>query len=213
MKRDIENIGTFVEKTVIPLPIRAITFEKISTGRRPMESAIVPNIVVPTTEPTKNIDWPMVDFHCDSHTQLSCLDWNNFQDESIPPQNDCFNMHRCDLLHCSCFDIHDRIHRSIYRTILHRCCLPRKNWNLDHLLCMACNADLCNWRRYFESRLLFCSAEHRDNTWKEKIESVENARLMRAKTHLNSISGQNLLFNFLLLIKGLKCVHEIIRSF
>lgn len=73
MKRDNEKIGTFVVKTVIPLPISAITFEKISTGRRPIESAIPPNICVPKTEPTKNIDWPIVDFHAESHTQFNCF--------------------------------------------------------------------------------------------------------------------------------------------
>lgn len=56
MKRDNEKIGTFVVRTVIPLPISAITLAKISTGRRPSESANEPNICVPKTEPTKNID-------------------------------------------------------------------------------------------------------------------------------------------------------------
>lgn len=51
-----ENIGTFMEKTVIPFPIRAITLAKISTGNRPILSAKAPNICVPTTDPTKNID-------------------------------------------------------------------------------------------------------------------------------------------------------------
>lgn len=72
MKRDKEKIGTFVVRTVIPLPMRAITLAKISTGSRPIESAIAPNICVPKTEPTKNIDWPMVDFHAESHTQFNC---------------------------------------------------------------------------------------------------------------------------------------------
>lgn len=72
MKRDIENIGTFMEKTVMPFPNKAIIFEKISTGSRPIESAIEPKICVPTTEPTKNIDWPIVDFHAESHTQFNC---------------------------------------------------------------------------------------------------------------------------------------------
>lgn len=56
IKREIENIGTFAEKTVIPLPNKAIILAKISTGRRPTESAIEPKICVPKTEPTKNID-------------------------------------------------------------------------------------------------------------------------------------------------------------
>lgn len=71
MKRDNEKIGTFVENTVIPLPNRAITLEKISTGSRPNESAIAPNICVPKTDPTKNIDCPIVDFHAESHTQFN----------------------------------------------------------------------------------------------------------------------------------------------
>lgn len=56
MNRDIENIGTFVAKTVIPLPNNAMIFAKMSTGSRPIESAIAPNICVPKTDPTKNID-------------------------------------------------------------------------------------------------------------------------------------------------------------
>lgn len=56
INRDIENIGTLLEKTVIPFPNKAIIFEKISTGRRPIVSANEPKICVPTTEPTKNID-------------------------------------------------------------------------------------------------------------------------------------------------------------
>lgn len=73
IKRDIEKIGTFVVKTVIPLPTNAITLAKISTGSRPIESANWPNICVPKTEPTKNIDWPIVDFHVESHTQFNCF--------------------------------------------------------------------------------------------------------------------------------------------
>lgn len=71
MNRDIEKIGTFVEKSVIPFPIKAIMLEKISTGRRPIESANEPNTCVPTTEPTKNIDCPIVDFHAESQTQFN----------------------------------------------------------------------------------------------------------------------------------------------
>lgn len=41
-KREIEKIGTFDENTVIPLPISAITFENIKTGKRPLRSAIAP---------------------------------------------------------------------------------------------------------------------------------------------------------------------------
>lgn len=70
-KREIEKIGTVDEKTVIPLPINAITLAKIKTGKRPMRSAIAPKNCVPTTEPTKNIDWPIVDFHAESHTQFN----------------------------------------------------------------------------------------------------------------------------------------------
>lgn len=72
IKREIENIGTLIEKTVMPLPNSAIIFAKISTGRRPTESASEPNICVPKTEPTKNIDCPIVDFHAESHTQSNC---------------------------------------------------------------------------------------------------------------------------------------------
>lgn len=71
-KREMEKIGTFDENTVIPLPISAITFENIKTGKRPLRSAIAPKNCVPTTEPTKNIDWPIVDFHAASHTQFNC---------------------------------------------------------------------------------------------------------------------------------------------
>lgn len=78
IKRDIENTGTFMENAVMPFPNKAIILEKISTGSRPIESAIVPNICVPTTEPTKNIDWPIVDFHAESQTQF------NYTDEKIP---------------------------------------------------------------------------------------------------------------------------------
>lgn len=72
MNRDSEKTGTFVEKTVTPLPIRAITLAKIKTGNRPILSAKAPNIWVPTTEPTKNIDWPIVDFQAASQTQFNC---------------------------------------------------------------------------------------------------------------------------------------------
>lgn len=73
MKRDSENMGTFVVNTVIPLPISAIILANIKTGSRPIESAIAPNICVPNTDPTKNIDWPIVDFHAESHTQFNCF--------------------------------------------------------------------------------------------------------------------------------------------
>lgn len=70
-KRDSEKIGTLVEKTVTPLPIRPMTLAKMSTGKRPMLSARPPKICVPKTDPTKNMDWPMVDFHAESQTQFS----------------------------------------------------------------------------------------------------------------------------------------------
>lgn len=61
MKRDNENIGKLVEKTVTPFPMSAITLANINTGNRPKLSAKVPKICVPTTEPTKNMDCPIVD--------------------------------------------------------------------------------------------------------------------------------------------------------
>lgn len=71
-KRVKQNVGTVLVNMVAPLPSSAIILAKIRTGRRPTLSAMAPNVCVPTTEPMKNIDWPIVDFHASSHTQFSC---------------------------------------------------------------------------------------------------------------------------------------------
>lgn len=68
---EAENRATSVENTVTRFPISAIRLEKTNTGKRPSLSAIAPKNCVPITEPTKNIDWPMVDSHADSQTQFS----------------------------------------------------------------------------------------------------------------------------------------------
>lgn len=114
MKRDNEKIGTFVVKMVIPLPTSAITLAKISTGRRPIESAIAPNICVPKTEPTKNIDWPIVDFHAESHTQFNCFKWNK-RSYFIKDENSMIkekNGKKVHLLHCSYSDSRGPAHRT-----------------------------------------------------------------------------------------------------
>lgn len=64
---------TFVAKIVAPLPSRAIKFEITNIGTRPIRSAHTPKHKEPITDPIKNNDCPSVDFHAESHTQLSYL--------------------------------------------------------------------------------------------------------------------------------------------
>lgn len=133
MNREIEKIGTLVENRVIPLPMRAIILEKISTGRRPIESANEPNTCVPTTEPTKNIDCPIVDFHAESHTQF-----NYWRKQLISIRNRikiivcvCVS-HTSDILHCSCSYSHGPIHKSSDRSTEFYCCnMLRDNWMMS----------------------------------------------------------------------------------
>lgn len=63
INRHTANIGVVSAKMVKRLPIIAIIFDNISTGKRPILSANMPNVIVPITDPTKNSDWPSVDCH------------------------------------------------------------------------------------------------------------------------------------------------------
>lgn len=56
MKRQSENRSTPVAKIVKVFPKKDIRYTITRIGKRPTLSAKMPNINVPTTEPTKNMD-------------------------------------------------------------------------------------------------------------------------------------------------------------